>query len=317
MKNILIVNHKIKNCGVYQYGYRFSNILVKSKKYNFVYVETENPTEFNAYLERYKPNAIIYNYVGSTMPWLNPSIVNELRGHSISQFLIVHTSPLAVWNGQFYYFDYYLHQNPYHPNIDSRNFPICRPLFEFSGTENLNPKLTIGTFGFGFHHKNVQDICKIVNEQFDCDVLLNLHLTLAHFGDNGKALSEIPNLCRTYITKSNIHLNITNNFLTDEELLSFLYNNDLNIFLYDKYNDYNGISSCIDYALSVKKPIAVSESNMFSHINHVNPSICIEKNTLQNIINNGFHDQLQQKYESWTHEKFIDNVENIMQSVQI
>jgi hypothetical protein len=113
---------------------------------------------------------------------------------------------------------------------------------------------------------------------------------------------------------TNIKLNITTNFITDDEILDFLYKNDLNIFLYENYQFYNGISSTIDYALSVRKPLAICRSNMFSHIYDVDPSICIENNSLSQIIKNGFG-PLQEKYDSWTHNKFINTLEKIIISI--
>lgn len=50
---------------------------------------------------------------------------------------------------------------------------------------------------------------------------------------------------------------------------------------------------------------------MFSHIWDVQPSICVENNSLLSIINNGFT-PLRQKYESWTNDKFIHKLETII-----
>ena len=67
----------------------------------------------------------------------------------------------------------------------------------------------------------------------------------------------------------------------------------------------------IDYALSVQKPIAINKSNMFSHILDATPSICVEDNYLKDIIKNGFA-PLHEKYNSWTNENFIHNIESII-----
>jgi hypothetical protein len=110
-------------------------------------------------------------------------------------------------------------------------------------------------------------------------------------------------------------LNITTNFISDDELLEFLAGNDLNIFFYQKYPTYNGISSSIDYALSVKRPIAICRSNMFSHIWNTTPSICAEDSSLKEIINNGFS-PLEHYYNQWSHSNFIkvfeDNIQNVV-----
>ncbi len=45
-----------------------------------------------------------------------------------------------------------------------------------------------------------------------------------------------------------------------------------------------GLSSVIDYAISVKKPIGISNSNMFRHI--YSDEICLYKNSIQYCIDN-------------------------------
>jgi hypothetical protein len=305
--NILFVNHSVENCGVYQYGKRVSDILVKSKKYNFVYLELNSQNELDQNIVKYNPAGIVYNYLPGTLPWVNPFTVAHIRAKNIRQYTIIH-------NSEFHFFDCVLHQNPYHTNLNQSTFCLLRPLFEYTPSKNIKEKnkLQIGTFGFGFYHKNVHDICKLVNDQFDEDVSLNLHLTFAHFGGTDETLQNIKNQCLNSISKKNIELNITTNFLTNQEMLDFLYMNNLNIFFSDKYNFYNGISSSIDYALSVKKPIAVCRSNMFSHIYDVEPSICVENNSLKAIITNGFR-PLEEKYNEWSHKNFISRFEEILQ----
>jgi hypothetical protein len=61
----------------------------------------------------------------------------------------------------------------------------------------------------------------------------------------------------------------------------------MNIFLYDKMMG-RGISSTIDYALSVKKPLAISDSYMFRNI--YSDEICLYKQTIQEcLVNSGKH----------------------------
>ena len=134
------------------------------------------------------------------------------------------------------------------------------------------------------------------------------------FYSTNDIFEEIKTECLNITNKSNIKLNFTNNFFTNQDMLNFLFNNDLNIFFYENYSFYNGISSTIDYALSVQKPIAICKSNMFSHIVDVKPSICVEDSDLIEIINNGF-EPLKEKYDSWSHKNFIDNMEMIIEKL--
>ena len=81
---------------------------------------------------------------------------------------------------------------------------------------------------------------------------------------------------------------IFNDFFPNEDILKFLKSNDMNIFLYD-YNksipdDEIGISSVIDYALSVRKPLGISNSLMFKHI--YSDKICLYKTDINNCLKN-------------------------------
>jgi hypothetical protein len=305
---IFIINHSVENCGVYQYGKRFGDIATKSKKYDFMYYELNSKEELFKFYEEHNPEAIIYNYLGGTMPWVTEELVQMYRELGIKQYLIVHNVGYAT------FFDAYLHQDPYYDKEDESNFALCRPLFDYTPTSTLekNDTLNIGSFGFGFRVKHFDQICKIINEQFSYrKVQINLHLTTSHFCPNANDIQSIKQDCLNCITSDNIKLNMTHDFLTDIQMLDFLYQNDLNIFFYQNYSGYNGISSTIDYALSVQKPLAICRSNMFSHIWDVQPSICVENNSLLSIINNGFT-PLRQKYESWTNDKFIHKLETII-----
>lgn len=307
MDTVIFVNHDVVNCGVYQYGKRVFDISKKSQKYNFEYVEVtcfENLLEF---IKDRNPKIIFYNYLPSTMPWFNDSIFHQIKSLGIKQGNTVH-------NCKYGNFDFYLHQDPYYKN-DENNFAILRPLFEYVPNDNLekNDKIQIGTFGFGGQHKFVPEICRLVSEEFvNQQIKLNLHVTEGFY--SGNIFEEVKNECLNNLNNENIDLNITNNFLTNEDLLNFLYQNDLNIFFYENYPFYNGISSSIDYALSVRKPIAICKSNMFSHIIDVTPSICVEDTDLVDIIANGFS-PLQEKYNSWSHKNFIDNIEMIVEKL--
>ena len=273
-----------------------------------MYFEINSESEFISKFGEHKPQAIIYNYLSGTMPWLSGGLIRACREQGVKQYTIVH-------NSHYHGFDYYLHQNPYHPNVDDTNFALARPLFDYksSNVKSNDDILRIGSFGFGLTCKSIDKICELINEQLSYrKVQINLHLTEAHFCPNADTISSIKQDCLNAITHDNIKLNTTHKFFTNDEMLDFLSKNDLNIFFYEKYQHYNGISSTIDYALSVKKPIAICRSNMFAHIWDVHPSICVENNSLINIINNGF-DPLEEKYNSWTNEKFIYTLETIIE----
>lgn len=304
MNSILILNHAVENCGVYQYGKRFANIVKGSSQYNIEYIELTSQTDLDS-IDFGKYNYVVYNFLEGTMPWVNPQLIKNIT-HA-KHGLLVHNSNYAT------FFDFYLHQNPNYNEHDV-NFSLPRLLFDYTPKSYKNTILNIGSFGFGFRAKLYPELCKIVNSQINEPCQINLHMTLSHFCDNRHILPEIVNQCQNYITKSDIKLNITTDFKSDQDILDFLNKNDLNIFLYQKYNSYNGISSVIDYALSAQRPIAICKSNMFDHILGASPSICIEDRPLLDIIESGF-DPLKPFLELWSNNKLVEKFDWIINEV--
>jgi hypothetical protein len=99
--------------------------------------------------------------------------------------------------------------------------------------------------------------------------------------------------------------------LSDDRLLSFLSQSDVNVFLYHETGNI-GLSSVIDYALSVPVPIAVNKTSMFRHI--AKPEICVEDSTLPQIIANGSGvlDEYRQK---WSNANLVLKYESIIDSL--
>jgi hypothetical protein len=298
---IFLINHTATNCGVYQYGKRISNIIKNSKIYNIRYYEIESTNTLFEKIEENKPKIILYNNLECTMPWLNDDVKNIIKNKNILQGSIVH-------NTKYPNFDFYFHQNPYFTDLKNE-FSLLRPILKFNKTHTNNSDIiNIGSFGFGFKTKYFDTLCKLVNDQFDEPTQINLHLTYSYFCPNHRIIEEIKAKCFESITKPFIKINFTHDFLTDEKLLIFLSSNNLNIFLHEKYNTYQGISSSTDFGLAAKTAMAICKSNMFSHLYDTSPSICVEDNTLKNIIQNGFK-PLEPKYHQWSNKNFINKFE--------
>lgn len=315
MKDILFLNHKQKQCGVYQYGLRSANILKKSTKYNFIYCEVENSIELDFAISKHSPIGIIYNHHPATMGWLN-NIRLQLNKHDgIFNIGIYHEDRQTLD----LMFDSYIITDC--TFIDSgTKFSIPRPLFEDIDIKYpIDPTgpLRIGSFGFGFKNKGFDRLVKTVNEQFDDEdnIEINLHIPFAHYGDAlGYQSRSIANECRSHITKANIKLNISHHFLTDYELLSFLASNDINCFFYDEMIG-RGLSSVIDYALSTERPIAITNTHMFRHIRNTSPNICIENSSFMQILN-PISDPLKPYKEKWSNDHFISKYEQIVDNTK-
>jgi len=306
MKNILIINHKIQNCGIYQYGLRTANILKKSINHNFYYSEIENVDQYKAAIIEYNPSIIIYNNHLNIMPWLSENLLKEYK--NIIHIGIIHEGE----DYKKYGYDYAIDQDS---SSTDRNkiFIVPRPLLICNN--NLTPAVTtINSFGFGFLDKGFDKIIEVVESQFD-EANINLHISHAFFGNPISEILKLSEYCKSKINKKNINLKITNNFLSESDLLNFLSSSTINVFLYNPTtHTHRGLSSVIDYALSVNKPIAISKSNMFRHLHKITPSICVEDRSLKDIIQSGIK-PLEEIKKQFSNEEFIKKYEYIAESV--
>jgi len=267
---ILFINHKIKECGIYQYGKRIFNILKKSNNQEYFYNEIDNCEEYNLLLSNNNFNVIIYNYNVITLFWLTKYSINNniknialIHDESIPGFFnfIINTNSLPrpifenienIENITNYY-----NSNECHHNIEIKNF-----IEKY--TENEPNVPIFGSFGFGFQYKNFDKIIRYVNNQYN-EAIIKLIIVDTYFYRDKPLLNKIINDCSNIECKKGIKLMICCDFLTDEELLLFLKSNTMNLFLYDYINN-KCLSNCIDYSVSVKKPIGISDSNKFNHI---------------------------------------------------
>lgn len=260
----LILNGTQPQCGVYQYGFRLAQLCGP----DFAdYQEFQTPADFVRLGRDHPATHVLVNYHASLFPWLRKD-----HEHSSKNY--------------FYLYHEHLLPPGVHPkqmvNTDPTNrrglaWALPRPLglkaaAAAAATSVPRRPLTtrlacpvIGSFGFGFHHKGFDRVIQLVQDQFDT-ARIRLLMPFAFFGDaDGHQARSVAAQCRSLVHKPGIHLEISHDFLSDEDLCRFLAENDLNLFLYD-YGGDRGCSSVIDFALCVARPIGISNSAMFRHI---------------------------------------------------
>lgn len=276
LNQILFVSHKAKQCGVYQYGLNIAQALQNSTRYSFIYAECKNAAELQETVAHKKPSAIIYNYHPATMPWLDRETVGSLGVINIGTIHEV-TQEIAD-RASTELFDYYITPDPTLIPNNPIVFKTGRLIPEYQNNYSLPKITTIGSFGFATEGKGFERLIISVQDEFD-EAIIRLHIPTGDFASfNAK---DLVGRCQNLIVKPKIQLVITHDFLSQEKLLDFLAQNTLNAFFYEKCQR-RGISSVIDYALAVHRPIAITNSTMFRHIlldkNFTDySSICIEE----------------------------------------
>lgn len=333
MENILFVSHKKAQCGVYEYGINVTDVLKSSKQYKFIRTECSAIEDVHAAVAAYSPAAIIYNYYESVMPWMVTKIApnvfrNNAAGIRVPQIGIIHEITQSIANRAVNYkntylrggaafhnllFDFYIAPDPTLLLLNPFVYKTGRliPSYRNRFPEPKTP--VIGSFGFGTPKKGFQKIVQMVQQEFDT-AEIRMNIPSADFGDkDGSNARAIAAACTAIISKPGITLSITHDYLDHSANLDFLAKNSMNVFLYEDKTG-RGLSSALDIAMAVQRPIAVSDAVMFRHVFDVEPSICVSKNSLRTILRNGFM-PLEKHFKEWTPENLLWEYERIVGSV--
>lgn len=263
MVQVLFLNSVNKICGVYQYGKRVYDIIRLDSVITYVYHEISNHHDYVKVLKMHPECAtIIYNYHSVTMHWLNPDTIS--KNHK--NIGIVHESSKEA-------FDIVYDIDP-----EGKTYPLPRPLFEnieeivksYAVSEEFKKFLDIhdedtpifGSFGFGFDFKGYPKMAKLINDQYEKAII---KIVMPKYHNNLHKENLIMDACKANITKPGIQIYFYREFATDEEILIFLHDNTANAFLFDRLEG-RGNSSSLDFALSAKKPIILTNSSMFRHV---------------------------------------------------
>lgn len=305
---ILLVNHPQKQCGIHQYGVDFAEAMSTSRKYLFEHVECSSIQDLEVALERVQPRAVLYNHYPFTMPWLNPEFTRDQR---IPQVGIMHEVTQDDADcADTSLFDAYLCPDP---TLIPTN-PIChvipRLIPTYINTKPLPKTPIIGTFGFAFSDKGFERIVDRVQEEFDEAIIL------IHAPKNDLVESDaeaILNTCRARLSKPGIQIVANTKFLTKQQLLELLSSVSINVFFYDEYKN-KGISSAVEKAMAVQRPVAVNRAGMFRHLHKVSPSVCIEDRSLRSIMNTGIS-PLVPFFHEWSPASFLRTVESTFDKI--
>lgn len=292
MKTVLIVNHTHIECGTYQFAHRIYNIVSNSHDVHYLYYNVDSRAGYKYLLVQNSPDYIIYNWHKDRINWLKESDVIENK--NAKHYFLFHDG------SNFNVYDKYIFCGEY-PNYPTgipleKSVLLPRPLIDYEGTYPVNNVPTIGSFGFATDHKRFPELVTLVNQTFN-KAHIRLHMTSPYFGvTEGYNLPKIAKQCYANNVNPDITLNITSNFVDDQALLKFLAGNDINVFNY-AYMSNPGISSATDYALSVRRPFAVTRNNLFRHV--AKEETLLEKNSILNIIDRGLA-PFEEYYEKWS-----------------
>lgn len=309
MKTVLFVNHRTKECGVEQLGSRYYRNFAESSNYEVHYIDVDEASEYLYWVEQLKPDAVIFNfYSGATMHWLSNELIESNR-NNFKQLCIYHELPLESKG-----FDLLLHQDP-NSSDEFKHWSLPRSIPEYNENPPQPLVPTFGSFGFGIGGKGFDTLVKMVNAEYD-EARIHLHIPFAAFGDaqGVSARAHVENAQRENV-KPGITLTVDHSFLPENVLLDWLASNTCNAFLYHEHYG-RGIASTTDYALAVKRPLAITRSYQFKHLWSVDDSFTVERSTLKEIIAMGSAptDKFRQ---AWSRQAFVTSLELALESLGV
>lgn len=335
MDTVLFVTHPKAFCGVYEYGIKAFEAIRHSKAFRFLHVECDSLPGLNNEIARHKPAFVVYNYHPSVMPWLCTRVSkgvyrNHVHDLPVIQIGIIHEVTQEVANRATRYrnryilggsekklnslFDYYIAPDPTLLLENPFVFKTGRLIPAYTNHLPEPTPFVVGSFGFATPNKGFHLLIDRVQDEMD-EAIIRLNIPYASFGDaDGKNARAIAAQCKERIHKKGIQLQVTHDFLQDDALLDFLAGNSLNVFLYEGGTG-RGLSSVLDYALAVQRPIAVSDNPMFRHVLNTKPSICVKDASLKTIHANGVG-ALQSLIRDWSAEILCWEYNRILQSIK-
>lgn len=305
MKTILFCNTKQPQCGVYQYGLHLATALEFSKKYNAVYLEPVDEGEMCQHLRKHNAVAVFYNWHPDQGGWMRGAPF-DLAG--IKQFLIYHD-----WEAHPEKWDGVLISDPTKATGGGW-FPIPRPLPVWQPIEAAPVNYDCPTLGVhGFGGASADWLVTRAMDEYD-NAVLRLHLPWAHYGDAaGVEARKMADLCREHVKrKPSIELQISHHWMSVPRLLHWLSLNDMNVYLRDPAAHWHGVSSALDSALVVRRPLAINKCQGFRHVHGTIPSVCVEDRSLKEILKTGI-EPLKPLYAANSREALVSRVEQILQ----
>ncbi|MBC8032319.1 MAG: hypothetical protein H7Z16_19705 [Pyrinomonadaceae bacterium] len=305
---VLFVNYKEEQCGVYQWGKNILEAISKSQKYQFHYVEVLSLEELDSYVSESNCEAILYNYHPQTLTFINPFMARRYKQVNIALMHEMTQAEADMMPDGF--FQHYVMGDPTLIENNPAVFKTGRLILPYTNTKKVPDVVTIGTFGFSVGSKGYQRLIDVVQEEFD-EAIIRIHIPSNGIIDaDGAVAHRHAEECQRRIRKPGIRIQASHDFLDRNAMLDFLAGNTINAFLYD-YLKVAGISSSPDHAMAVRRPMVVTKSIMFRHLQSVYPSITIEDSSLKEIIKNGT-EPLSHLYSLWNEDNLRAEYENVL-----
>lgn len=320
-KTVLFISQPIfedKICAIGISGKLYADAFLLSDKYNVLHYNAINFEEIQDLYQKHKPHVIIYMFCSRTTAWMTDATwkKNIPCKHLVIDADVTQKSINDFSKEKFHNFDGLISLDP---SLDVQLRDDVFLINHIMPKVNPSEYIETGVVKIGFHgsptfNKGIIELVDIVQNEFD-EAQINFHCPL-HFPNNGHTPNEFMsniNAVKKRITKTGIKFSLTSDIISNQELVDRLSQNTINCY-FNQDSPYNLTGSAIHTALAAKRPIAIKRSRASKAYLNTNPSICIEDNSLKDIISFGFS-PLESIYEKFTPENVCNDFEKIISKV--
>jgi glycosyltransferase involved in cell wall biosynthesis len=306
--NVLFVNSPVENCGIHQYGNNEYTYLKKSDKLNVDYIKASSIRDIDEKIKTKDYKVIIFNFYQNLFNFINVNHRHFPNHACVAILHEVNSESLDAYKDGF--FQRFIYADPTLETNNPLVIKMNRVIPNYDNKYSAPEIPTIGSIGFGYVRKGYDVLIDKVQEEFD-EAIIKLHIPANGVIDaSGVEARNYAQMCRNGIKKNGIKLEVNHDFLTHEELLDFMAKNSMNAFLY-KPDNIIGVSSSTDHGITVRRPVAITKTNLFKHLHNLTPSILVEENSLKTIIENGLK-PFEDMYKNSTEERHVENMEKII-----
>ncbi len=302
-------------CSIYESGVASYEGLKLSKEFEVSYFPTSSKTI--GWLEKASDvDLLIINYHPATFP-IPGVYLQDLNTPTMALCFETNPSWESPWDvpssmGEELrdIFDFIATPDPERANIDERVCILPRIVLRSPETDrpiSMNNPI-VSTFGLPGKSKDLVGMIRAVSDEFET-AHIRYHFPLADWGGAeqalyGTRLDEYETMFRE-TAHEGIKFSFTRDFKERGELIAWLSESDLNIFLYHSSRDLfdleGNIPSATDHAISARRPLAVNSLKCTSHIGRYTPHY--PEASLVDIMKLGTG-PTQAMYDAWSPEKF-------------
>jgi len=271
---VLFVNTHHPKCGVHQFGSRFFKLLASVptvERCNYTTVD-----ENGGFNNREPYDIVIAN--------VHHPIQNALS-HRPNLSFAKHKLALVYEHAPEGYDGYILSAPDNHLQTSLPVYLIGRPLVCDSpppSTLGL-PEETLVVGSGGFVHEWAVLVARRIAGCYP-HIHLRLHLPQGKFAVNDEVERTVAR-CRAALGGWN-QVSVETGFMSDDWLLNFFRQNHINCFI-RPLEAGPGISSILDHAVSVNRPIAINRCPMFRDLYESTPEVLVENHGIMDIVRAG------------------------------